>query len=226
MWETSKRPACSRVHRCSARMPSGTAPASRSPRTGTMRAPSATCARVQRGQQLERRGGARSDRPRGPAFSASAIVGSPGSEARQTPGRFAPPLSMDLRDFPRAARKRTELPPSVSATSATRRFPERQPSAVLWPERFRGGCAFGAGDRRLAGPAGLFRGDQKLTVVGEPGRDRVNRERGFATRHRAGSAGSRACRASCGRRGAAVRVEPTEISGRRPPWGPSCPPRP
>ena len=80
------------------------------------------------------------------------------------------PSVPDLRDFPRASPGETRrLPPSVGTPrlSRTRRFPERQLPAVLWPERFRGGCAFGAGDWPLRDPAGLFRGDHWLIGVRE-----------------------------------------------------------
>ena len=62
----------------------------------------------------------------------------------------APPLSHDLRDFP---------PPAVTPvggrklTQANAAFQSVITSRSLGPERFRGGCAFGAGGRT----AGLFR---------------------------------------------------------------------
>jgi hypothetical protein len=57
-----------------------------------------------------------------------------------------------------------------------RRFPECQLPAVLWPERFRGGCAFGAGlDNPVssAGISGQIRhketGVQVNAAIGQPG---------------------------------------------------------
>src|SRR5262245_59314910 len=71
-----------------------------------------------------------------------------------------PPLSRNLRDFVapsllhlphlrggRSAKRigKGQLTPSVSSASRRRCFPELHPPAVLLPERFRGGCAFGVG---------------------------------------------------------------------------------
>ena len=85
-------------------------------------------------------------------------------------GEISPctPVSRELR----------RLPPSVSKACLqhARYFPERQLPAVLRPERFRGGCAFGAGDWPLTGPAGLFRGDQWLHR-GTGGSDRCQSDR-------------------------------------------------
>src|SRR5271169_1507209 len=82
----------------------------------------------------------------------------------------SPPLSGDLRDFPHPKR----LPPSVGRGAKRRdRFPERHHPTVHWPERFRGGCAFGAGmaDATPDSSAGCLR----LTWGRKPeGREFVN----------------------------------------------------
>src|ERR1700730_2685731 len=65
-------------------------------------------------------------------------------------GWTAPPLSRDLRDF---LPREWQLPPSVGKRVwRASRFPECHPTAVHWPERFRGGCAFGAGGSKTAPP--------------------------------------------------------------------------
>src|SRR5947199_2753821 len=82
------------------------------------------------------------------------------------PSAHAPPLSRDLRDFPVAFKP--ELPPSVGAPpQARRRFPECHPHAVRWPERFRGGCAFGAGASPVSSARGLDLTDATLTSAPE-----------------------------------------------------------
>ena len=53
-----------------------------------------------------------------------------------------PPLSWYLRDFPHTA-----VTPVGGCQLMPHRFPECHHPAVLWPERFRGGCAFGADNR-------------------------------------------------------------------------------
>ena len=69
-------------------------------------------------------------------------VSSPiGLASRAGRHELKPPLSRDLRDFGETL---SRLTPSVSRRRAGC-FPERHQSAVLLPERFRGGCSFGAG---------------------------------------------------------------------------------
>src|SRR5277367_6392559 len=68
----------------------------------------------------------------------------------------SPPLSGDLRDFP----PREAVTPVGGPWRAKRRdrFPELHHPTVHWPERFRGGCAFGTGmgmPRRTL-PLGVF----------------------------------------------------------------------
>ena len=77
-------------------------------------------------------------------------------------GPTSRPLCLeDLRDFPSPAIDRARVTP-VGGRSTLRRnaaaFQSASSLAVLWPERFRGGCAFGAGLRE----PGLSRGDQRL----------------------------------------------------------------
>ena len=84
---------------------------------------------------------------------------------------FTPPLSHDLRDFPNATSER--LRPSVGDVAKRRRFPECQLPAVLLPERFRGGCAFGAGLEARSLPRGSA-ADQPLARIAGP----VNEARG------------------------------------------------
>ena len=61
---------------------------------------------------------------------------------RRVGPRGAPSVSRPER-FPAATRR---LPPSVGGRAAGAcHFPERHHPTVHWPERFRGGCAFGAG---------------------------------------------------------------------------------
>ena len=111
-----------------------------------MRAPSATCASAS-GVTLS-----------GPSDKRQAPADDRAIRRAQTfagrPRRRAPPLSLDLRDFepPNVA----TLAPSVSPLAATT-FQRSSARAVLLPERFRGGCAFGALrsplGRRRASPA-------------------------------------------------------------------------
>ena len=139
--------------------PSGTAPASRSRRT-------APCGR--RARRAARRSGVVSGavRRRGRISSAAARSDRPfGSPVRTAhPDAIAPvraPSVQDLRDFPAP-------PESVGYPRRWAHARERAPLSRVsspprsfWPERFRGGCAFGAGDQGLSAPAGFFRGDQK-----------------------------------------------------------------
>ena len=71
-----------------------------------------------------------------------------------------PPLSCDLRVFPCSAQSGSRKVASVGGFSAMAEnlFPERHPPAVHGPERFRGGCAFGAGSsiREPNSSAGIF----------------------------------------------------------------------
>ena len=68
----------------------------------------------------------------------------------------------DLRDFPSPAINRARVTPVGGQGDLYGRnaaaFQSASSLAVLWPERFRGGCAFGAGFAR----PGLSRGDQRL----------------------------------------------------------------
>ena len=66
--------------------------------------------------------------------------------------------------FPRAEAR---LPPSVGARlTAPAAFQSVIPSAVLWPERFRGGCAFGAGS--YSAPPVSSAGGLCLTPASKP----------------------------------------------------------
>src|SRR5215217_940024 len=135
MWETSNSPAWSRVQRCSARIPVGYCTGMAKPANGTIRAPRPTCSSCK---------GVCSS---GSSAGTGSAIGTSRNAREPGPGGPcpAPPLSRDLRDFPPPAR---ELRPSVDDVARHRRFPECQLPAVLLPERFRGGCAFGAGLER------------------------------------------------------------------------------
>ena len=67
----------------------------------------------------------------------------------------APPLSRDLRDFPwRCSAQVTPVGGRRLRNVAA--FQSASSRAVLWPERFRGGCAFGAGREGPVSPAGII----------------------------------------------------------------------
>ena len=133
MCETSKRPACSRVHRCSFSTPVGVLHRHVvAARTATMRAPAARWASVS-----------------GVVLSAwSVTAGEDSGDGRGRPDirpvRSSPPLSCGLRDSglreaalaPSASRPDPSSPAALSSVHLT--------PAVLLPERFRGGCAFGS----------------------------------------------------------------------------------
>src|SRR5580658_2298777 len=80
----------------------------------------------------------------------------------------SPPLSGDLE----ISRLEKRSPPSVGPGARRRdRCPERHHPTVHWPERFRGGCAFGAGPTRTPSrtlPLGVL----KLTRPSKPERAR------------------------------------------------------
>src|ERR1700761_7565103 len=67
-----------------------------------------------------------------------------GASRRGRPRHPAPPLSLGLRDFGPPLFGVSPAP-SASAPEGTLLSSVHQPVAVLLPERFRGGCAFGSG---------------------------------------------------------------------------------
>ena len=116
----------------------------------------------------------------------------------------APPLSEDLRDFPRRYQRR--LRPSVGdARRNVAAFQSASSRAVLLPERFRGGCAFGAGSSCDApvSPAGI-----RAALVWP-------RPRTMSTPRRSPRASASAALALCralGLRAAGAGTSPTSIS--------------
>src|SRR4051794_24126262 len=68
------------------------------------------------------------------------------------PSVHAPPLSRDLRDFPARG---ASYPRRWALAFSEAAFQSVIPNAVLMPERFRGGCAFGAGVTPVSSARGL-----------------------------------------------------------------------